>query len=1019
MQNDAPAYYRPYSDEDDAEDADTDAGDTASDGGTSVTTENTVDPRYAIIRAAGPNFNTTADQYAYMRADYSDLETAYAPPMTTKNAQSILYRPPATATQTSLFSIMSKNRDVSVYPTAAHFALKLPRVYRNVTQIQCVQISFPFYQNAVANPSTLFSTLISYLSKTLNISTLISSCLECINVEPATTSIMFSEVGRTHPAAPTPTPLRHVITIRDGGYNSNTAAFELNRQMNKTPPLNIISYEDHRAAFIVNRTYGHLFNEPGPYLHDTATNTFKTNPTKDDIIGRYFPATHRNYLRQPTERDVFVAYYYPILKEVVLNPKLNPFLDYGRYSQQEVTNRVVNVFEGIQEQTDDIYYFLCSTNERYLSNARGLYTFEYNPIYNYEWSFNSAVKRMSVRFDRLHNSILGDITQRYSTCIGQALDAAGLNTFRFSTLQATATNNAAVLHGIYTIFNSTLTTKFGVPFGLYAMDELVDYNTIRQRQNTPTETQIILQTLSTPTTAYNFGQYIRNMAHTRPTKPTKPADYLPAFDFDDSGAAIREASTTITDASNSSVTVRGNLIVKMRDASDASIVYKVSHAKDGNTLIRMDNSRVLVLTDVASGTMMAAINGKKHGVTKNNANKFEISATPLKKKIKVSVVAATDGTTDISQQTVIEEEIEVDEEAPVLTKIGFGTITLTELLWHSQHIHEYKSTLKEVEALYDIYEVAFADRLLAANMEISRQYTVGDGVAPSFGGYTFLATNMLDYYSSYYVSVGKAYLQNTSTVNGILTCTQEGVNGYINTKYAHVLPDAIKRSTANNFITNTTAGVEFFTRERLLRASSPFEAFTGTESDCCRIVSQWLRNTYYACLPADYVTNTLAYKLGIIDPVYTNISSFIAYLQFNADINSFPTQNTYLQLNLDRSFNTMDVASNEDYAVTNDTTAQSKYVMGKILTIGQDFLGVAQTIIQNPVRFNPPLGKLDKLEFRLLLDDLTPLATFFPFDFDFTNWDAVFQIDEQVSQMDAAAMTPAPNVVITPGSLQF
>ncbi|WP_397536319.1 hypothetical protein [Roseateles sp.] len=304
-------------------------------------------------------------------------------------------------------------------------------------------------------------------------------------------------------------------------------------------------------------------------------------------------------------------------------------------------------------------------------------------------------------------------------------------------------------------------------------------------------------------------------------------------------------------------------------------------------------------------------------------------------------------------------------------------------------------------------------------MELTKQHTVGDGIAPSFGGYTFLATNMLDYYSSYYVSVGLAYLQNTSTVNGILRCTQEGVNGYINTKYAKVLPPALKRLTENNFITNTTAGVEFFTRERVLRASSPFESFSGTESECCRIVSQWLRNTYYACLPVDYVTNTLAYKLGIIDPVYTNISSFIAYLQFNADINSFPTQNTYLQLNLDRSFNTMDVASNEDYTISNDTTGQTKYVMGKILTIGQDFLGVAQTIIQNPVKFSPPLGKLDKLEFRLLLDDLTPLEVFFPFDFDFTNWDAVFQIDEQVSQMSPGAMTTAPNVVITPGSLQF
>jgi hypothetical protein len=115
----------------------------------------------------------------------------------------------------------------------------------------------------------------------------------------------------------------------------------------------------------------------------------------------------------------------------------------------------------------------------------------------------------------------------------------------------------------------------------------------------------------------------------------------------------------------------------------------------------------------------------------------------------------------------------------------------------------------------------------------------------------------------------------------------------------------------------------------------------------------------------------------------------------------------------------MDVAGDENVTLTNETTGQTKLVLGKILMTGLTFLGVSQTIIQQPAVFTPPIGKLDKLEFNMLLDDGTPLADVFPFNYDATNWDAVFQIDEEVATIDRTELTEKPTVPLAYGRLPY
>ena len=109
--------------------------------------------------------------------------------------------------------------------------------------------------------------------------------------------------------------------------------------------------------------------------------------------------------------------------------------------------------------------------------------------------------------------------------------------------------------------------------------------------------------------------------------------------------------------------------------------------------------------------------------------------------------------------------------------------------------------------------------------------------------------------------------------------------------------------------------------------------------------------------------------------------------------------------------NLMDVASRQNTNVSNETTGEHKTVLGKILTEGTGASVSAQTVIQIPARYDPPLANIDHFSMNLLLDDLTPLARLFPFQIPGTDWNGIFQIDEEVHTLDRATdLTSVPTV---------
>ena len=69
----------------------------------------------------------------------------------------------------------------------------------------------------------------------------------------------------------------------------------------------------------------------------------------------------------------------------------------------------------------------------------------------------------------------------------------------------------------------------------------------------------------------------------------------------------------------------------------------------------------------------------------------------------------------------------------------------------------------------------------------------------------------------------------------------------------------------------------------------------------------------------------------------------------------------FMKMNPEHNMNRLDISRQEDYSVTHDTQAESQLYNCKLIL--NNFGTYATTLIQNPVLFNPPIGRLDKLIF--------------------------------------------------------
>jgi len=510
-----PAYYTPFTTSnetipDSGSDSDTNSDSGSENGFTDSAAQRLDDPRYAIIRAAGPSFNTFPIQSFYhmgLGSPYNQ-DDIYDPSTNIPLRIPFLpFTPASKSTSTSLFSFSSTQRDMDVFPHSTYFTIRTPRVYKNITQIQFCSINFPVFTNSVSDASALKVEIAKYISSNTNFT--FSNCYACIGNTGGggrglTTSLnggSFSEAGRVNPVA-TSNPLTHTFSLRGGAYDPGSMVNEMDKQLNSTPPFNIISYQEHRQLFLTNGTADHLFNNPGKWYFSPSSSTYIRNASKSLVMRDYLPGTTLTAL-QPTEREIFVAYFFPVLRAALFSTYDNKFLFFGSESLASVNQRVLSTYEGLGSS---LYYELCYNNLSILKSIRRVHTFEYNPINSYNYTYSPSDNRVSVTHTDLHPSLQKEIQSFYESSKLQMGAALGYTGRDLCNLQTKVQQSNAIITDLSKQIQTAL-VEVGVPLYTYTDAQIADPTTplymqskksLAPSQTTESDDALIALTLGSP-----------------------------------------------------------------------------------------------------------------------------------------------------------------------------------------------------------------------------------------------------------------------------------------------------------------------------------------------------------------------------------------------------------------------------------------------------------------------------------------------------------------------------------------
>ena len=199
--------------------------------------------------------------------------------------------------------------------------------------------------------------------------------------------------------------------------------------------------------------------------------------------------------------------------------------------------------------------------------------------------------------------------------------------------------------------------------------------------------------------------------------------------------------------------------------------------------------------------------------------------------------------------------------------------------------------------------------------------TYGSTGLPGFSGSNISTLNFGDFLTQYNVinSTINATSYITSTVNGLLA---QGQSTLVNGDLKFIVPSYLANRQ------RITDPLEFML---------PFSTFTSTSN-------------------VGIQEYGLGYNLGYsqVDTEFNTIHRADSFFKILDDY-------IYLRMNPEYNMNRLDVSSKENFAETRDTTAQGQLYNCRLIL--NNFGTYATTFVQNPVSFNPPIGKLDKLSF--------------------------------------------------------
>lgn len=407
--------------------------------------------------AESPNYPILKQQYTYGQnragnaLDYSE----YTPPdsnATIPYATTTFKTAPKS--ETALIHLTSRDRDRAAFAQPTLTTLRLPRLYRNVTNINFTDIKFltSFYYFR-ADKQNLNITILEK-GRTIN------------NVITAGSTIVSS-------------------FIRTGSYTISQLLTEIQTQLNRTPLFYdyVNGISDFANSFASTGDFGLNFNEPGDNFYDNVKDDFIYNPTKDQIVAKFWQVRYANRSSY-TFDEILVAYYYPPLKEFLLDEDfsqqekdhvlqagvaITPDKTSEDYmaTPSDVQDRVLYTFQGID---DAVILAVIRANIDHFENYRTKHTFRYSLVNKYVVGLDANSQRVVINTTGLNTSLSNILTSQYQKAINQAINSNGYTPATYSTLVTNNDRIGAVIRDMYVYQQNRFRDIYAVPYDSYSLD---------------------------------------------------------------------------------------------------------------------------------------------------------------------------------------------------------------------------------------------------------------------------------------------------------------------------------------------------------------------------------------------------------------------------------------------------------------------------------------------------------------------------------------------------------------------
>ena len=351
-------------------------------------------------------------------------------------------------TYTSILAISSTDRDRNVYTQPTLLTIRLPKTYRNVSGFQITQMK-------------LLSSFFYFRADKQNL------------------SLSIQEQGRTIISGGATVDNIITVTIREGTYDITSLLAELKLQLNRTPLFFYFpnGFSDFIVLFTAAGDLSVNFNQPGDTFYNTLKDQFISNPTMTQIVTTYFSSQLAG-LSTYTLSQVKVAYYYPVLFEMIFDPDYVGVLDLNivnstLLSGETVSSRIIYTFQGlndtvIQEVININLLKTTAAGVSILDNYRTNHTFLYTLVNEYTCSYETNNNRINIATNGLNTSLSNLISLQTTQFLANELNLLTLTTAGYSNLLNSNTSLTAVTTQMYNLLQENFAKYFAVNFGTYA-----------------------------------------------------------------------------------------------------------------------------------------------------------------------------------------------------------------------------------------------------------------------------------------------------------------------------------------------------------------------------------------------------------------------------------------------------------------------------------------------------------------------------------------------------------------------